>query len=602
MSVDEQAATERVIQARERYVARGVSTPRLVVSRAEGAKIWDADGREYLDFAGGIALPEPRPRPGRGRARGSRAGRPLPPPVLHGRDRTSRTSRSPAARRALARRCGDEVAARQLRRRGDRERREDRPRRDRARRRRRLRPRLPRPHDADDDDDLEGRLQAGLRAVRARRSTARPRRTRIAASRRTTRSRALELLLQAGRRPGRRRVRGARAGAGRRRLHPDAASTSSARSTSCCDRHGILYVDDEVQSGGGRTGAIWAIEHYDVEPDLLVAGKSLGGGLPLASVTGRAELMDAVHPGGLGGTFGGNPARVRCRQRHARRAPAPGYCERAERSRGSSATRLDAIAARNRSSATCAGSARCSRSSSPSRHPTPRTRCSPPRANRAHPPLLRSLRERHPPAAAALGDGRGARARPRRSWRRRLATQAPAGPRVAAAAAEAEVRLTASARPTATVEAVAGVDFEVGEGRVLHAARPVGLGEDDDAPPDRGLRAPRRGQDRARRRRTSPGSPPYERDVNTVFQDYALFPHMTVAENVDYGLRVRKGVGRTRAPAGRRGARDGAPRQATATASPSSSPAASASASRSRARSSTARRCSCSTSRSARST
>jgi 4-aminobutyrate aminotransferase-like enzyme len=74
-----------------------------------------------------------------------------------------------------------------------------------------------------------------------------------------------------------------------------------------CQRHGILYVDDEVQSGIGRTGPVWAIEHYGVEPDLLVSGKSLGGGLPLAGVTGRAEVMDAVPPGGLGGTFGGNP-------------------------------------------------------------------------------------------------------------------------------------------------------------------------------------------------------------------------------------------------------------------------------------------------------
>jgi 4-aminobutyrate aminotransferase / (S)-3-amino-2-methylpropionate transaminase / 5-aminovalerate transaminase len=75
-----------------------------------------------------------------------------------------------------------------------------------------------------------------------------------------------------------------------------------------CAEHGILYVDDEVQSGVGRTGRMWAIEHYDgVEPDLLVSGKSVGGGLPLAAVTGRAELMDAVAPGGLGGTFGGNP-------------------------------------------------------------------------------------------------------------------------------------------------------------------------------------------------------------------------------------------------------------------------------------------------------
>jgi 4-aminobutyrate aminotransferase-like enzyme len=74
-----------------------------------------------------------------------------------------------------------------------------------------------------------------------------------------------------------------------------------------CDQSGILYVDDEVQSGTGRTGPVWAIEHYGVEPDLLVSGKSIGGGLPLAGVTGKAEAMDAVPPGGLGGTFGGNP-------------------------------------------------------------------------------------------------------------------------------------------------------------------------------------------------------------------------------------------------------------------------------------------------------
>jgi len=75
-----------------------------------------------------------------------------------------------------------------------------------------------------------------------------------------------------------------------------------------CRSHGILYVDDEVQTGIGRTGEMWAVDHHDgVEPDLLVSGKSIGGGLPLAAVTGRAEVMDAVHVGGLGGTFGGNP-------------------------------------------------------------------------------------------------------------------------------------------------------------------------------------------------------------------------------------------------------------------------------------------------------
>jgi 4-aminobutyrate aminotransferase len=81
-----------------------------------------------------------------------------------------------------------------------------------------------------------------------------------------------------------------------------------ARLRELCDRHGILWIDDEVQAGVGRTGPVWAIEHYeDAQPDLLVSGKSLGGGLPLAAVTGRAEVMDAVDPGGLGGTFGGNP-------------------------------------------------------------------------------------------------------------------------------------------------------------------------------------------------------------------------------------------------------------------------------------------------------
>ena len=81
-----------------------------------------------------------------------------------------------------------------------------------------------------------------------------------------------------------------------------------ARLQELCRAHGILYVDDEVQSGIGRTGKMWAIEHYDgVEPDLVVSGKSIGGGLPLAGVTGRAEVMNAVHVGGLGGTFGGNP-------------------------------------------------------------------------------------------------------------------------------------------------------------------------------------------------------------------------------------------------------------------------------------------------------
>ncbi len=70
---------------------------------------------------------------------------------------------------------------------------------------------------------------------------------------------------------------------------------------------GILFIADEVQSGFGRTGKFFACEHFGIEPDLITMAKSLGGGFPLAAVTGRAEIMDAPEVGGLGGTFGGNP-------------------------------------------------------------------------------------------------------------------------------------------------------------------------------------------------------------------------------------------------------------------------------------------------------
>jgi 4-aminobutyrate aminotransferase / (S)-3-amino-2-methylpropionate transaminase / 5-aminovalerate transaminase len=74
-----------------------------------------------------------------------------------------------------------------------------------------------------------------------------------------------------------------------------------------CRKHGVLFIADEIQSGFGRTGALFASERYGIEPDILVTAKSIGGGLPLAAITGRAEIMDAPGPGGLGGTFAGNP-------------------------------------------------------------------------------------------------------------------------------------------------------------------------------------------------------------------------------------------------------------------------------------------------------
>jgi 4-aminobutyrate aminotransferase/(S)-3-amino-2-methylpropionate transaminase len=74
-----------------------------------------------------------------------------------------------------------------------------------------------------------------------------------------------------------------------------------------CRKHGILFIDDEIQSGMGRAGRWYAIEDEGVEPDMVLTAKSLAGGLPLSAVTGRAAIIDAVHPGGLGGTYSGNP-------------------------------------------------------------------------------------------------------------------------------------------------------------------------------------------------------------------------------------------------------------------------------------------------------
>jgi len=79
------------------------------------------------------------------------------------------------------------------------------------------------------------------------------------------------------------------------------------RIRSLCDRHGMLMIADEVQCGMGRTGKLFAIEHAGVVPDLVVMAKSLGAGMPISAVTGRADVMDSSHVGGVGGTYGGSP-------------------------------------------------------------------------------------------------------------------------------------------------------------------------------------------------------------------------------------------------------------------------------------------------------
>ncbi|TQI82357.1 4-aminobutyrate aminotransferase [Serratia fonticola] len=79
---------------------------------------------------------------------------------------------------------------------------------------------------------------------------------------------------------------------------------------SLCDQHGILLIADEVQTGFARTGKLFAMDHYAVKPDLITMAKSLAGGMPLSAVAGRADVMDAPAPGGLGGTYAGNPLAV----------------------------------------------------------------------------------------------------------------------------------------------------------------------------------------------------------------------------------------------------------------------------------------------------
>lgn len=74
-----------------------------------------------------------------------------------------------------------------------------------------------------------------------------------------------------------------------------------------CDEHGIVMVADEIQTGMGRSGKMFAMEHFGIVPDLTCIGKSIGGGLPISGIVGKADIVDAVPPGGLGGTFGGNP-------------------------------------------------------------------------------------------------------------------------------------------------------------------------------------------------------------------------------------------------------------------------------------------------------
>ncbi|HUY22447.1 MAG TPA: 4-aminobutyrate--2-oxoglutarate transaminase [Acidimicrobiales bacterium] len=111
-----------------------------------------------------------------------------------------------------------------------------------------------------------------------------------------------------------------------------------------CAATGVVLVADEIQSGFGRTGAWYACEHEGVVPDLVTTAKSLGGGLPVAAVTGRAGLMDAVHAGGLGGTFGGNPLACAAALASIATIEEDGLLERARRIGDAALPRLRAMA------------------------------------------------------------------------------------------------------------------------------------------------------------------------------------------------------------------------------------------------------------------
>jgi 4-aminobutyrate aminotransferase len=338
MSLQERSAAERVLADRARYVARGVSTPELVVDRAAGARIWDVGGKEYLDFAGGIGCMNL----GHGETTVVAAIHEQVDRYLHQCFMVGNYEPYVEVCRRLAELSpcrGGRVGS----------------------------------SGADDDPAQKSiLLNSGAEAVEnavkiARASTGRPA---VVVFDRGFHGRTLltmtmteKTVYKAGfgpfapevyRAPAPYPFRGISSDDAIRGLEllfktqVDPASVACVvlepvqgeggfipmpldylpRLREVCDRHGILWVDDEVQSGVGRTGPVWAVGHYDAQPDLLVSGKSLGGGLPLAAVTGRAELMDAPAPGGLGGTFGGNP--VACAAAIATLDALPAVRERAE--------------------------------------------------------------------------------------------------------------------------------------------------------------------------------------------------------------------------------------------------------------------------------
>ena len=390
MSLQEETAAARVLAERARYVTRGVSTPRLVVARAHGARIEDVDGRSYIDFAGGIGCHNlGHNNPAAVAAIHAQVDLYLHQCFMVGAyepyvDVCRRLAElSPCGggeQRSLLVNSGAEAVENAVK---------------------IARTATGRPAVVVFDNGFHGRTLLTMTMT-----------SKVVPYKKGFGPFAPEIY----RTPAPYPYRG---------IHTDEAIHGlellfkigvEAESVACvvlepvqgeggfipmppdfparlqalCREHGILYVDDEIQAGCARTGPMWAIEHYEgVEPDMLVSGKSLGGGMPLAAVTGRAEVMDSVDPGGLGGTFGGNPVACAAAVAVLEEVSAPEFLAHAtelgDRMRG----RLEALAERTPRSARCAGSARCSASSSSptatpgSRRPSSRRRSSTRRSSAA---------------------------------------------------------------------------------------------------------------------------------------------------------------------------------------------------------------------------
>jgi 4-aminobutyrate aminotransferase / (S)-3-amino-2-methylpropionate transaminase / 5-aminovalerate transaminase len=344
MRVEEKTSSQEVLAERDRYVPRGISASDLVVTRAWGARIWDADGREYLDFAGGIACQNL----GHGPASVVRAVHEQVDRYLHQCFMVGVYEPYIDVCRRLDEHWPGEAATKSIL--------------------------------------VNSGAEAIENAVKiARTYTGRPGVVVFdrAFHGRTTLTMAMtsKLVYKQGFGPLAPAVYRAPAPYPYRGISTENALEGldllfkqdvDPNEVACmvlepvqgeggfipmppefvralkerCERYGIVYVDDEVQAGSGRTGTVWAIERLGVEPDLLVSGKTLGGGLPLAAVTGKASIMDSVHPGGLGGTFGGNPVSCAAAAAVLDELTAPGFKERAEQIAAFLRKRLDEIASR----------------------------------------------------------------------------------------------------------------------------------------------------------------------------------------------------------------------------------------------------------------